>query len=139
MVTDSTNTGLSMKMRRQIPLLALFLSIGIPAWGHHSFSAVFDEDSPIEITGTVTEVDWRNPHAWIYIDVESGNGEIVNWAVELGSTNGLTRRGWSRNTVRIGEVISVSGYRARDGSTRGSVRSIALADGREMTGNSSRP
>jgi len=128
-----------MKTRWQIFLLALCLGIGIPVWGHHSFSAVFDENSPIEITGTVTEVDWRNPHAWIYIDVEDGNGEIVNWAVELGSTNGLTRRGWSSNTVRAGEVVSVSGYRARDGSARGSVRSIALADGREMTGNSSRP
>ncbi len=127
-----------MKTRWQFFLFTLCPIIGMPAWGHHSFSAVFDEDSPVEITGTVTEVEWMNPHAWIYIDVEAGNGEVVNWAVELGSPNGLTRRGWSRNTVRIGEVISVSGYRARDGSTRGSVRSITLADGREMTGNSSR-
>ena len=127
-----------MKTRWQIFLFTLCPSIGVPAWGHHSFSAVFDEGSPIEIAGTVTEVEWLNPHAWIYIDVEDGSGEVVNWGVEMGSPNGLIRRGWSRNTVRIGDVISVSGYQARDGSARGNVRSIKLADGREMTGNSSR-
>jgi len=113
-------------------------SFGIPAWAHHSFSAVFDADSPVEANGTVTKVEWRNPHAWIYIDVEGEDGTIVNWGFEIGSPNGLMRRGWSRNTVKVGDVISVRGYRARDGSNRANVASITLADGREMTGNSSR-
>ncbi len=78
------------------------------------------------------------PHAWFYVDVEGEDGAVVNWAFELGSPNGLRRRGWSRDTVKIGDVVSVSGYRARDGSNRGNVASITLADGRELTGNSTR-
>ncbi len=127
-----------MKVRRLVLLITMLLSFGIPAWAHHSFSAVFDADSPVEANGTVTKVEWRNPHAWIYIDVEGENGNVVNWAFELGSPNGLRRRGWSRDTVKVGDVISVSGYRARDGSNRGNVASLTLADGRELTGNSSR-
>ena len=79
-----------------------------------------------------------NPHAWFYVDVEGEDGAVVNWAFELGSPNGLRRRGWSRDTVKIGDVVSISGYRARDGSNRGNVASITLVDGRELTGNSSR-
>lgn len=127
-----------MKLRRLVLLITMLVSFGIPAWAHHSFSAVFDADSPVEANGTVTKVEWRNPHAWIYIDVEGEDGTIVNWGFEIGSPNGLMRRGWSRNTVKVGDVISVRGYRARDGSNRANVASITLADGREMTGNSSR-
>ena len=127
-----------MKVRRLVLLITMLLSFGIPAWAHHSFSAVFDADSPVEANGTVAKVEWRNPHAWIYIDVEGEDGNVVNWAFELGSPNGLRRRGWSRDTVKVGDVISVSGYRARDGSNRGNVASLTLADGRELTGNSSR-
>jgi len=137
-MTESTKSGCLMKTKLQSYLLMVCLGAGTPVWAHHSFSAVFDVNSPIELIGTVTEVDWRNPHAWIYIDVENGTEEAVNWAVELGSVNGLIRRGWSRNTVQIGDVISVSGYRATDGSTRGNVSSITLADGRAMSGSSSR-
>jgi hypothetical protein len=127
-----------MNVRRLLLLITMLVSFAIPAWAHHSFSAVFDADSPVEANGTVTKVEWRNPHAWIYIDVEVEDGTVVNWAFEIGSPNGLRRRGWSRNTVKVGDVISVSGYRARDGSNRANVASITLADGREMTGNSSR-
>lgn len=114
-----------------------FLGVGIPVKAHHSFSAVFDAQSPIEVTGTVTKVEWMNPHAWFYVDVQGEDSEVVNWAFELGSPNGLRRRGWSRNTVQVGDVVSIKGYRARDGSNRGNVSSMTLADGREMTGNSS--
>ena len=127
-----------MKVRRLVLLITMLISFGLPAWAHHSFSAVFDADSPVETNGTVTKVEWRNPHAWIYIDVEGEDGTFANWGFEIGSPNGLTRSGWSRNTVKVGDVISVSGYRARDGSNRANVASITLADGRELTGNSSR-
>ena len=127
-----------MKSRLLILLATMLVSFGIPAWAHHSFSAVFDADSPIEVSGTVSRVDWRNPHAWIYVDVEGDESGVTNWAFEMGSPNGLRRRGWSRDTVQVGDVISVSGYRARDGSNRANLASITLADGREMTGNSSR-
>jgi hypothetical protein len=127
-----------MKSKLLVLSVTMLMSLGIPAWAHHSFSAVFDANSPIEVSGTVTEVEWQNPHAWIYIDVEDEESGVVNWAFEMGSPNGLRRRGWSRDTVKVGDVISASGYRARDGSNRANLASITLADGREMTGNSSR-
>jgi len=127
-----------MKIGQLVLTVAMLAILGPPVWAHHSFSAVFSADSPVEVRGTVTEVDWRNPHAWIYVDTEGEDGQLINWAFEMGSPNGLRRRGWSRNTVQVGDVISVSGYRARDGSPRANVASIILADGRELTGNSSR-
>ena len=116
---------------------ALFASVSTVD-AHHSFAAVFDANSPVDKTGIVTEVEWMNPHAWIYIDVTDDDGSVINWAFELGSPNGLMRRGWTRNSVQVGDEISISGYLARDGSNRGNVKSIVLADGRELTGNSSR-
>ena len=127
-----------MKARLLVLLTAILLAIGVPVSAHHSFAAVFDAEVPVEATGTVTEVEWMNPHAWIYIDVESEDGEVVNWAFELGSPNGLMRRGWTRKSVQVGDAISITGYRARDGSNRGNVKTIVLADGKELTGNSSR-
>ena len=127
-----------MKSRLLVVLITMLVGGAIPAWAHHSFSAVFDADSPIEVSGSVTRVDWRNPHAWIYIDVEGDGKSVVSWAFEIGSTNGLRRSGWTRTTVEVGDVISVSGYRARDGSSRANLATITLADGREITGNSSR-
>jgi len=129
---------MQMKSRLLVPLVTILIGFGVPAWAHHSFSAVFDADSPIEASGTVTKVDWRNPHAWIYIDVEGEEGSVVNWGLEIGSPNGLRRSGWTRNTVKVGDVISVSGYRARDGSNRANLATITLADGTEISGNSSR-
>lgn len=127
-----------MKTKFLILLVSGFLTVSIPASAHHSFAAVFDADVSVEASGTVTEVEWMNPHAWIYIDVEGEDGEVVNWAFELGSPNGLIRRGWTRKSVQVGDVISVTGYKARDGSNRGNIKTIVLADGKELTGNSSR-
>lgn len=127
-----------MNSRTSVLLAVVLSGAALPAIAHHSFAAVFDAEVPVEASGTVTEVEWMNPHAWIYIDVEGDDGEVINWAFELGSPNGLTRRGWTRKSVQVGDVISVAGYRARDGSNRGNVKSIVLADGSELTGNSSR-
>jgi hypothetical protein len=128
--------GPNMKTKLMVFLVSALFAAGIPASAHHSFAAVFDANETVEKSGTVTEVEWMNPHAWIYMDVDE-DGEKVNWAFELGSPTGLRRRGWTRDTVSIGDNISISGYRARDGSNRGNVKSITLADGRELTGNSS--
>ena len=124
-------------MKNGMLLLSILLVTSLPASAHHSFAAVFDAESPVDKSGTVTEVEWMNPHAWIHIDVEQEDGSVEAWAFELGSPNGLIRRGWTRGTVQVGDVISISGYRARDGSNRGNVKSITLANGRELTGNSS--
>ncbi|MDH3419295.1 MAG: DUF6152 family protein [Gammaproteobacteria bacterium] len=102
---------------------------------HHSFAAVFDAESPIELTGTVTSVEWMNPHAWFYMDVENDAGEVENWALEMGSPNHLRRRGWNRNSLQVGDVITVAGSRARDGSTKGAVRTVTLdATGESLFG-----
>jgi hypothetical protein len=122
------------------PLLCLYLlGFAIPSLGHHSFAAVFDVNSSVEVRGTVTKVEWMNPHAWVHLDVENDDGDIERWSFELGSPNGLIRRGWSRGTIKTGDVISITGYRARDGSQRGNVKSVTLADGQRLDGMSSRP
>jgi hypothetical protein len=106
---------------------------------HHSFAAEFDANSPIEITGTVTKIEWMNPHTFFYIDVRNEAGEYENWALEMGSPNGLMRRGWTRNTLKLGDVVTVTGSRAKDGSYKGNARSVVLADGTRLFAGSSQP
>jgi hypothetical protein len=114
-------------------VLACVSASGV-ARAHHAFASVFDRNAPIEITGTVTKVEWMNPHTWIYIDVPSADGKIENWGFEMGSPNALVRRGWSHDSLQVGQVITVTGFRARDGSLSGAVREVALATGERLFG-----
>ena len=127
-----------MQAKLSVLLTAVIWLCCVPVDAHHSFAAVFDIEKTIAVSGTVTKVEWMNPHAWIHIDVEDDDGDVQKWAFELGSPNGLIRRGWTRKSVQVGDKISVSGYRARDGSQRGNVKSIVLDNGEELTGMSSR-
>ena len=113
---------------------ALAFAYALPAIGHHSFAATFDREQSVELKGTVTEVDWRNPHVWIYIDAENEQGETENWGFEMGSPNGLIRLGWNRDSLQVGHVVTISGSRARDGSLRGSVRTVTLSTGESLFG-----
>ena len=97
---------------------AMAALVGQSAAAHHSFAAEFDAKSPIELTGTVTKVEWANPHTFFYIDVTTPKGEVENWALEMGSPNGLMRRGWTRDSMKIGDVVTVTGSRAKDGAPR---------------------
>lgn len=106
----------------------------LPAVAHHSFAATFDREQSVELTGTVTEIDWRNPHVWLYVDIENEQGVTENWGFEMGSPNGLIRLGWDRNSLQVGHVVTVSGARARDGSRRGSVRTVTLSTGESLFG-----
>jgi hypothetical protein len=131
------------KVVRTVAALAgAFLMIVSPVLAHHSFESEFDMKRPIRLTGTVTKVEWLNPHARFYIDVKEDGGKLATWELELGSPNGLMRQGWTRNTLKVGDVVVVSGFIARDGSRLASARSASLADGRPVfskgSGESSR-
>jgi len=104
---------------------------------HHSFAAEFDANAPIELTGTVTKVAWANPHTFFYIDVTTAKGDVENWALELGSPNGLMRRGWTRDSMKIGDVVSVTGSQAKDGSFKGNARTVTLSTGQRLFAGSS--
>jgi hypothetical protein len=108
-----------------------------PTAAHHSFAAEFDANAPIELTGTVTKVEWANPHTYFYMDVTSAKGDVENWGLEMGSPNGLMRRGWTRDSMKIGDVVTVTGSRAKDGSFKGNARSVVLSTGKRLFAGSS--
>ncbi len=99
-----------------------------PGLTHHSFAAVFDVARPVELTGTITRIDWTNPHAWIHMDVEDAEGNVENWSVELLGINTLLKQGWRPDTAGPGDVISVSGFGARDGSTSANASSVTMVE-----------
>ena len=107
-------------------LVSGLLAAPVDTLAHHAFAAEFDRDQPVEVTGTVTNVEWMNPHARFYVDVEDENGVVVNWDFELGSPNGLMRRGWTRNSMQIGDVVTIDGILARDGSPSLNAQSVLL-------------
>jgi hypothetical protein len=114
--------------------LSMVSSSGI---AHHSFAAQFDVEKPIKLVGTVTKVEWRNPHAWFYIDVEDDDN-VTNWGMELASPNLLMRQGWKRSSMKIGDDVTVEGFHSRDGSNTGNARLVKLnASGKTFSAGSS--
>lgn len=115
-----------------VALGALLTTAAAPTLAHHSFAAEFDANQPVQLEGTVTKMDWINPHSWIHVDVTTASGEVQKWMIEGGAPNALLRRGWNRNSLPVGTKIMVQGFRAKDGSFRANGRDITFADGRKL-------
>ena len=118
-------------------VLTGFALCAVPVMAHHSFAAQYDAAKPISLQGAVTKVEWMNPHARFYIDVKDESGKVTNWGMEMGSPNGLMRQGWSRNSMKIGDEVTVEGSRAKDGSNIGNARSVTLTGGQKLFAGSS--
>ena len=102
------------------------------ALAHHSFAAEYDTKKPVSRKGTVTKVEWTNPHARFYIDVKDQSGAVANWNLELASPNVLVRQGWSRHSLNVGDQVTVEGAQAKDGSQMANARTVILADGKKV-------
>jgi hypothetical protein len=121
-----------------LAVAAVVAAAGVPAIAHHSFAAEFDAKQPITLKGTVTKVEWMNPHTYFYLDVTEANGSVTNWGLEMGSPNGLMRAGWSRNTLKVGDVVTVEGTRAKQKPHIGNARVVTLvATGKRLFAASS--
>jgi hypothetical protein len=121
-------------MKRNLPLFVAFalLVFAAPIFAHHSETAEYDATKPVKVTGTITKVEWMNPHIWFYVDVKDENGKITTWGFSSAPPGMLLRRGITKDALKIGSVVNVEGSRARDGSNNASGRKVTFADGRNV-------
>ncbi len=127
-----------MKIRSAgIVLAILIVAAAAPVFAHHSFAAEFDSAKPVNLTGSLTKLDWINPHARLFIDVKGPDGKVANWEIELGPPAILLRNGWTKNSVKAGDMLVVAGSLAKDGTNLANARSVTLADGTKVFAGSS--
>ena len=117
----------------------VLLLAALPVAAHHAFAAEFDVDKPVKVHGTVTKIEMVNPHAWIYVDVKDGEGNVVNWRFELGAPNALFRLGWKKTTVPAGLEVVVTGFQAKSGGPVANGRSVKLPSGQTLESGGSNP
>ena len=120
----------------RIILFVIGLAVIVPAFAHHSAAAEYDFKNLVTLTGTVTKVEWMNPHARFYAEVKDADGKVSTWEFQTGSPNQLLRMGWKRDSLKVGEVVTVDAYRAKDGDTLGDAQSITLSNGRKILAGS---
>ena len=111
----------------------------VPVRAHHSFAAEFDASKPVKLTGAVTKFEWTNPHAWIYIDVKQPDGKLVNWAIEMGPPSALLRRGWKKSSMKVGAIIKVEGFAAKNGKEFANATNITMPDGTKIFAGTDEP
>jgi hypothetical protein len=117
--------------RISIALAGAILSV-VPVLAHHSFAAEYDSSAPVTVTGTVTKVEWTNPHSYVYVDVKDTNGNVVNWAIEGYPPNTLRRTGFTRDMMKQGDTVTINGWKARDGANRMAARDVTLSNGNKV-------
>ena len=127
-----------MRVRASVLVAVLsLLAAAVPLLAHHSFAAEYDATKPITVTGTVTKVEWMNPHGRFYVDVKETDGKITHWNFELGAIPVLLKQGWRKDSLKAGDQVTVEGSRAKDGSMTANARSVKLPDGRRVFAGSS--
>ena len=119
-------------MKSLIALSVIVLAATAQLFAHHSFAAEFDANKRVTLKGTVTKLEWTNPHARFYVEAKDESGKVTNWNFELGSPNVLTRQGWRRDSLKVGDTVTVEAYMAKDGSNLANARRVTLADGRKV-------
>lgn len=125
--------GGTMKLRMKIRVVVMLMAFVVaPLFAHHSFAAEYDSTKPVTLSGVVTKVDWLNPHARFHIDVKGPDGAVANWDLELVSPNFLMRRGWNKDSLKVGDTVKVSGFLAKDGSKLANARTVQFPDGRNI-------
>jgi hypothetical protein len=128
---------MKMKLTVLAGICLVSFAVAFPLNAHHSFAAQYDANKPVKLTGVVTRVEWMNPHMYFHMDVKDANGKVTNWALENGNLSGLLRRGWRKDSLKVGDTVTVEGSLAKDGSPLANARTVTMADGRRIFAGSS--
>jgi hypothetical protein len=122
-----------MRMKQAVLVAGIgLLAATLPLVAHHSFAAEFDSAKPVSLQGVLTKLDWMNPHIWIYLDTKDDSGTVAHWQCEGGPPNTLTRNGWSRDSLKIGDQVNIEGFRSKDGTNTCNARTVKLPDGKRV-------